>query len=353
MAINKLDQETADRDITSLITVLTHTPSVTVATLCQGYIKLGDGTPGNDLDGTGGSFQLVITVGGQTIQPSPTTYVFNAGKVRSSMNTGQFIVPPNEEVLLRILSPNGADTAVNIDAYLYEVVEPADLAVVAASIQASAASSAAWGFINSGIVFRGIVTAANPGVSFTLGGLAGQGVGAFIDSGTPWYAYVFKDAGGAGAAPQGEAREVLSYTSATGLFTTNAFTVPVAVGDDIIVMSYRIAATADIKAVVDSILTVLQGSSFRKNVALSNFVFPMKDATNHVALKDGLTVSGTISKDGGAFVAIGSAISEIGSSGIYKLDTGIAQAEMNADAIVLLFTATGADTTPIFIHTFD
>jgi hypothetical protein len=109
-------------------------------------------------------------------------------------------------------------------------------------------SSAAWGSINSGIVFRGTVTAADPGVSFTIGGLAGQGVGAFIDANTPWYAYVFRDAGGAGAAPQGEQRQVTGYTSATGLFTTEAFTQAVAVGDDVIVMSGRIAAVPDILA---------------------------------------------------------------------------------------------------------
>jgi hypothetical protein len=120
------------------------------------------------------------------------------------------------------------------------------LAEVIRSIYNFAVSSAAWGSINSGIVFRGTVTAADPGVSFTVGGLAGQGVGAFVDATTPWYAYVFRDAGGAGAAPQGEQQQITGYTSATGLFTTNAFTVPVAVSDDVIVMSGRIAAVPDI-----------------------------------------------------------------------------------------------------------
>jgi hypothetical protein len=120
------------------------------------------------------------------------------------------------------------------------------LAEVIRSTYNYALSSAAWGSINSGIVFRGTVTAADPGVSFTVGGLAGQGVGAFVDATTPWYAYVFRDAGGAGAAPQGEQKEITAYTSATGLFTTNAFSVPVAVGDNIVVMSGRIAAVPDI-----------------------------------------------------------------------------------------------------------
>jgi hypothetical protein len=119
------------------------------------------------------------------------------------------------------------------------------------NILALAASSAAWGSINSGIVFRGTVTAADPGVSFTIAGLAAQGAGAFIDATTPWYAYVFRDAGGAGAAPQGEQQQVTGYTSATGLFTTTAFTVPVAVGDNVIVMSGRIASVPEIKTRVE------------------------------------------------------------------------------------------------------
>jgi hypothetical protein len=114
------------------------------------------------------------------------------------------------------------------------------------TLYSMAVSSAAWGSINSGISFRGTVTAADPGVSFTIGGLAGQGAGAFIDANTPWWAYVFRDAGGASAAPQGEQQEITGYTTATGLFTTDAFSTPVAVGDDIVVMTGRIASIPDI-----------------------------------------------------------------------------------------------------------
>lgn len=120
-------------------------------------------------------------------------------------------------------------------------------------IYAYSASAAAWGSINSGIVFRGVVSAAVPGVSFTIGGLAGQGAGAFIDTNTPWHAYVFRDAGGAGAAPQGEQKQITGYTSATGLFTTEAFTAPVAVGDNVIVMSGRIATIPDILTAVNAL----------------------------------------------------------------------------------------------------
>ena len=62
-----------------------------------------------------------------------------------------------------------------------------------------AVSSAAWGYINSGIVFRGVASEGTD-TTFVCGGLAGQGAGAFVDANTPWYAYVFRDAGGAAAA---------------------------------------------------------------------------------------------------------------------------------------------------------
>jgi hypothetical protein len=212
------------------------------------------------------------------------------------------------------------------------------------------ASSAAWGSINSGIVFRGSVSAADPGVSFTIGGLAGQGAGAFVDTGTPWYAYVFRDAGGAGAAPQGEAEEVLTYDSATGTFTTNAFTVPVDVGDNIVIMSYRIATTPDILADTTAIRakTDTLVRNVPKNVALPEFTFGMVDANGD--LVPAQTVTGQISQDHAAFGPMDNTVEEIG-SGAYYVDGGLTQAEMNADCIVLLFQATGAKPRMITIIT--
>ncbi len=119
MSIIQLDTENADRDIkTALITVLTHTPSASLHMTCQGYVKLGDGA--KNLDGTGGTFNLVITVGGQTVQPSPQEIVFGT-EARSSYWSTVFPVPANEEVIMRILSPNVADTDVDVTAYLFDV----------------------------------------------------------------------------------------------------------------------------------------------------------------------------------------------------------------------------------------
>ena len=116
--LTQLDTENADRDLTAAITVLTDTPDASNPMHCQAYVKLGDGA--KNLDGTGGLFEMTVTVGGQTVQPSPWTETFSTA-VRSSMWTGVFPVPANEEVVVQIKSPNAGDTDVDVTAYLYDV----------------------------------------------------------------------------------------------------------------------------------------------------------------------------------------------------------------------------------------
>jgi hypothetical protein len=65
--------------------------------------------------------------------------------------------------------------------------------------------------------------------------------------------------------------------------------------------------------------------------------------SDHVTAATGKTVTGTISKDGGAFNAVAGSFTEIG-NGAYKL-SGLTQAEMNADNIMLKFTAATCDDT--------
>ncbi len=122
--LKQLDMENADRDISSLITVLTNTPDISNPTWCQGYIELGYGA--KTLDGSGGNFELVITVGGFMIQPSPQVVIFGT-EVRSAVWTTPFPVPANAAVILRVKSPNGADSDVDVMAYLYDLSSEADI----------------------------------------------------------------------------------------------------------------------------------------------------------------------------------------------------------------------------------
>jgi hypothetical protein len=86
----------------------------------------------------------------------------------------------------------------------------------------------------------------------------------------------------------------------------------------------------------------------RKNTALAAFPFRMSDSADHVTARTGLSVTGQVSKDGGAFANLTNAVVEIG-SGWYKVD--LAAADVNADTVALKFTATGADQLDITIAT--
>ena len=117
MPLVQLDTENADLNLTSSITVLTDTPDASNPTQCIGLVLLGDGA--KNLDGTGGAFELVVTVGGQTVQPSPQLVTFGT-EVRSAVWTSVFPVPANTEIVMKVKSPNGADTDVDVTAYLYD-----------------------------------------------------------------------------------------------------------------------------------------------------------------------------------------------------------------------------------------
>lgn len=117
--ITQLDTENADRNLTSQVTVLTHTPSASAAMLCQALVNAGDGT--KNLDGTGGAFQLEITVGGNSVQPGPQVVTLGASDTRAAFVSNVFPVPANAEVVVKLLSPNAGDSDVDCTAYLYDV----------------------------------------------------------------------------------------------------------------------------------------------------------------------------------------------------------------------------------------
>lgn len=118
MAITQLDIESDVRDIyTAAVTALTHTPSASKHTQCQVCIELGDGA--DDLCGTGGPHLIYITVGGQELYPLAAPVFATA--TRASWRSDPFPVPANQQVVVKVKSPNAADTAVATTARLYEV----------------------------------------------------------------------------------------------------------------------------------------------------------------------------------------------------------------------------------------
>ena len=106
------------RDLTSQVTVLEYHNTDNEIMVCQGVIFLGDGA--NDLDGTGGDFELTLMFGNQVNQPDPQLVWFSTA-TRVSIFTEQFVLPVNETVTFMIKSPNAADTAVYTHACIYEV----------------------------------------------------------------------------------------------------------------------------------------------------------------------------------------------------------------------------------------
>lgn len=85
-----------------------------------------------------------------------------------------------------------------------------------------------------------------------------------------------------------------------------------------------------------------------KNVALSNFGFLMVDGTDFATPKTGVTITATISKDGGSFASCSNAAVEI-ANGWYRIN--LTQSEMNADVVLLSFTGTGAAARNVEIFT--
>ena len=117
MYLKILDSENADLNIyASAATVLTDTPDATYHRLCQAAVFLGDGT--KDLDGTGGDFEVTITVDGNTVQPAAQAVTFGT-QARAVFWSTAFPVPPAAEVVVKVKSPNAADTDVDVTAKLY------------------------------------------------------------------------------------------------------------------------------------------------------------------------------------------------------------------------------------------
>ncbi|MBE9485451.1 MAG: hypothetical protein IMY74_11420 [Bacteroidetes bacterium] len=172
---------------------------------------------------------------------------------------------------------------------------------------------------------------------------------------------------------RGQARLVDAYNGATKVITL--------CGDDwtttpddtsvYVIIPYGVTCTAclganalaSINTEVDNVLnTAIPGSptadsinekikalpsGIAKNVALSAFTFYMVLTSDHVSAATGKTLTGQISKDGGAFAGLTNSITEIG-NGLYKVD--IIQAEMNADVVTLKFTETDCDQRIVVIY---
>lgn len=118
---------------------------------------------------------------------------------------------------------------------------------------------------------------------------------------------------------------------------------------------YEIGITNGSTASGQSVVLYLQGAAnmapctkeieltsypIHKNFAYSNFMVYMVLSSDHLTPATGKTVSGTVSKNGGAFGALSNSVIEV-SNGWYKVT--LAAADINGTEIALTFTATATD----------
>ena len=121
------------------------------------------------------------------------------------------------------------------------------------------------------------------------------------------------------------------------------------------------SALTTVSGKIDTIDTVVDANSTKidtlvadspgrpaKGVALAGFPFLLVASSDHVTGNTGATVTATRSLDGAAFAACANTATEVG-SGIYKVD--LASSDLDADTVVLKFTATDADTRYVTIVT--
>jgi hypothetical protein len=112
-----------------------------------------------------------------------------------------------------------------------------------------------------------------------------------------------------------------------------------------------VAGAASGLAIVGSQMNATDPPGFKKATAVADLSWPMRDADGD--LVTGLTVTGQIQKDGGAFAGLAGTIAEIGTTGMYQVTTNpaLTATEMTADQVCLKFTATGAKATIIEMWT--
>ncbi len=89
-----------------------------------------------------------------------------------------------------------------------------------------------------GLVKHSFVSAVISATQFDAAGLIGQGNSDFIG----WNVYVLRKGTGTGAAPQGEQQIATAFINATGRVTCPAFTAPLAVGDEIMMIHPNIGS---------------------------------------------------------------------------------------------------------------
>jgi len=183
-------------------------------------------------DGAGAASGLTIVCGDLVNEPSYDGLLL---KMRSGAAAGQvkpIYVQAGNTLTFATPWTNAAGAVAQITAgTLFDI------------LSISAGSSGPGPSPTEGLSYYGVVDDVPGANQFTIGSLAGLGAGKFADAVNPYVVFVLRSAGGISGAPQGELLPVTAYATATGIFTTGAFTVGVGVGDEILILNPAVAAT--------------------------------------------------------------------------------------------------------------
>lgn len=104
--------------------------------------------------------------------------------------------------------------------------------------------------IRTDLAYYGVITRVISATQFVAAGLAGLGDGALVG----YAAYVLAKANGTTTAPHAEQPAVSAYVSATGTFTHVAYTAPLAVGDQLLLLHPNISTiVATLRTQIDKL----------------------------------------------------------------------------------------------------
>lgn len=163
----------------------------------------------------------------------------------------------------------------------------------------------------------------------------------YNSSGLVW-AYRREDAGNAGGTSVTLATATLGTWASGGFKETDATKHPghyeiglpdaaLVAGASWVVMTLQgVTNMAPVELEIQLVDTVSRNRAF-------SFSFPMFDSSN--ALKTGETITATRSIDNAAFASCANSVSEIGTTGVYKID--LTAADLNGAYVTLRFTSAG------------
>lgn len=109
------------------------------------------------------------------------------------------------------------------------------------------------------LVFKATVTTYTDTTHFKTTDLTGYGDDYFGGPNNNWYVYAVRDSAGGGALPQGEDELISNYVSSDGTFTHVAFTTPLAVGDEVLIIHEWAKAAGGGDATAANQTTIISG----------------------------------------------------------------------------------------------